>query len=825
MKIKHFSFLFLFVFISISTNAQRLYRFNDNGKTSTKEFDLIDTKLNLSFDFSDQTVNGEAWLTLKPHFDSTDKLQLDAKKMNIYEVSQNGKALKFYNSKEKLNIDLPKIYTQNDTVKLYIKYKGNPNKVENKGGVAITDDKGLYFINPNGLDKNKPTQIWSQGEPEQNSVWFPTIDKPNQKSTEQITMTVPSKYKTLSNGLLISQKENEDGTRTDVWKQTLPHAPYLFFVGVGDFEIIKHEWRGKEVSYYVEPAYKDNAEELFKNTSEMLTFFSDLTGVEYAWDKYSQVIVRDYVSGAMENTGAVVHGESAMLSKGELLEDNSWEPVIAHELFHHWFGDLVTTESWANLTVNESFANYSEFLWIEHKYGADKANEYMIKTRSRYLDKNALAENYGKHLVRYNYSKKDDMFDVISYNKGGMILHMLRKYLGDEKFFAGIKTYLKANKFKAAEAHQLRLAFEEVSGEDLMWFFSQWYYSNGHPKLNVTYQKDLLTNKLKVKVTQSDKEFDFPLKISVYKSKLVEEYPVFVDGKEKIFEFSFDNEKDIKLIKVNSDHSLLAEITVPDFTTEELIYQYEHVKHFEDRKDALEQLKDKQEDKDVLKVFEAALEDPYAGIQIFALDNINLAEKHKKKKIIREIEKLSGHKNPNVAAAAISTLGKLVNHDYISIFKKGLESESPKVKGNSLLAMFYVDKDLAKSYADGLSNEIKDVIYVPLLKMYLEDRKDIHVSFVAKYLLTGMYFIQDEKLKESFKDAFDWVAATDNEEAIKVLVDDFVKNGNKYRKYNFNFECIRLLRQIIDVQNKTNNANKATIISLLEQGISELASE
>lgn len=820
---KHLISFVLLIFCIHTVSAQRLYRYNDNGKTSYKELDLIDTKLNLKFNFQDQTVQGEAWIKLKPHFKSTDRVQLDAKAMNVFEVSENGSPVKYYNTKEEINISLSKIYTKNDTIQLYIKYQGNPNSIVGDGGVAITDNKGLYFINPQGLDESKPTQIWTQGEPEQNSVWFPTLDKPNQKSTQEIILTVPSKYKTLSNGSLISQTENTDRTRTDTWKQDLPHAPYLFFVGVGDFAVIKHTWKGKEVNYYVEPDYKENADELFKNTNEMLSFFSELTGVEYPWDKYSQIIVRDYVSGAMENTGAVVHGESAMLSKGELMERNTWESTIAHEMFHHWFGDLVTTESWANITVNESFANYSEFLWFEHKYGGDRANEHLKKVRDAYFNKNSIGENYDKHLVRYNYLKRDDVFDVISYNKGGLILHMLRNYLGDAKFFAGLKKYLEVNKFKAAEAHQLRLAFEEVSGEDLMWFFSQWYYNSGHPRLKVTYEKDLISKKLKVKITQQDKIFDFPIKIDVYKSKLHEEFDVFMDTREKVFEFSFDNERDIQLIKVNSNHALLAEIETPTLNTEEYIYQYLNVSHYEDRMEALKKLKDSQEDKEVFKVFIAALNDPYEVIKAYALENINLSGGYKKKKVIQQIEKLAKDDNPNVAAAAITVLGKLVNFDYISVFENGLKSISPKVKGSSLLALYFVNKELATSYAEKMPDEIKDVIYVPLLKIYLDEKKDEHVTFVAKYLLRGMFFITDEKLRKDFEEAFEWVAETDNEEAIKVLVDDFVTTGLKYKAYNFNYRCIEILRKIVVKQRLKNHKNKDRIIIILEEGIKALA--
>jgi aminopeptidase N len=328
--------------------------------------DLVHTKLEVKFDYDKAYMYGKAWITLTPHFYSTDSLSLDAKGMEIKKLALvNGNAmtpLKYDYSGMMLNIKLNKNYTANEAYTIYIDYTAKPNEVKVKGSAAINDAKGLYFINPKG-DKEGPTQIWTQGETEANSVWFPTIDKPNQKTTQEIYMTVPAKYVTLSNGKLVSSKKNNDDTRTDYWKMDLPHAPYLFFMGVGDYSIIKDSYKGKEVSYYVEKEYAPVARKIFGNTPEMIAFFSKITGIDYPWAKYSQIVGRDYVSGAMENTTATIHQESAQQDARELVDGNKWESTIAHELFHQWFGDLVTAESWSNLTLNESFANYSETLW------------------------------------------------------------------------------------------------------------------------------------------------------------------------------------------------------------------------------------------------------------------------------------------------------------------------------------------------------------------------------------------------------------------------------------------------------------------------------
>jgi len=223
---------------------------------ATKTNDLVHTKLDAKFDYSKSYLNGKVWITLKPHFYPTDSLQLDAKGMNInkVEIVKAGKniPLKYTYDSMFLNIKLDKTYLRDERYEVYIDYTAKPDEFRSEGSAAITDAKGLYFINPKGEDKTKPTQIWTQGETEASSVWIPTIDKPNQKTTNEFSLTVPDKYVTLSNGKLTTQKKNTDGTRTDTWVMDLPHSPYLFFMGVGDYAVVKDSYKGKEVNYYVE---------------------------------------------------------------------------------------------------------------------------------------------------------------------------------------------------------------------------------------------------------------------------------------------------------------------------------------------------------------------------------------------------------------------------------------------------------------------------------------------------------------------------------------------------------------------------------------------
>ena len=265
----------------VDTSWKKIYR-----STPTKEFDLMHTKLDVRFDFDKAYLYGKAQITLKPHFYARKQLRLDAKGMELHDVrllkgTQKVKLKYDYSDGNNLYITLDKEYKGGESFTIFIDYTAKPNEYDAKGSEAIKAGKGLYFINPKGEDKNKPVQIWTQGETEANSVWCPTIDKPNQRQTHEISMTVSDKYVTLSNGLMVAQKKNNDGTRTDTWKMDMPHAPYLMMMGVGDFKIYKEKWRNKEVSYYLEPAYAPYAKHIFGNTPDIMEFYSKILGVDY----------------------------------------------------------------------------------------------------------------------------------------------------------------------------------------------------------------------------------------------------------------------------------------------------------------------------------------------------------------------------------------------------------------------------------------------------------------------------------------------------------------------------------------------------------------
>ncbi len=823
MKKQFFSIAFAF-FISISSYAQvkdalpPSYRENQTNKMdifraeAERQTALVHTKLDLKFDFEKEQANGEAWITAKPYFYETNQLVLDAKAMIIHEVSLvsggTKKKLNFTNDEWNLFIDLDKTYKRNQEYTVYIKYTARPNEVKQEGSAAINDAKGMYFINAQGEDPNKPTQIWTQGETESSSCWFPTIDKPNQKTSQETYLTVPDKFVTLSNGKLEKQTKNSDGTRTDYWKFDKKHAPYLFFVGIGDYAVIKDKWKNIDVDYYVEHEYEPYAKEIFGNTPEMIGFFSELLKYEYPWNKYHQMAVRDYVSGAMENTTSVIHAEQIQQKPGQLIDENTWEGTIAHELFHHWFGDLVTTESWGNLTVNESLANYSEYLWFEHKYGKDKAEE------DRYDDLQGYKmdpSNFNKNLVRVHYDAREDMFDGVSYNKGGKgVLHMLRSYLGDEAFFGGLSKYLHDYEYGTAEAVQIRLAMEAVSGRDLNWFFDQWYFANGHPQLNVAYDYNSSTKKVKITLVQTQSNlFEFPFAFDVVVDGKALRHQVWV-AKKKENSFEFEASKAPEVVIPNADQDILCDLNETK-STDAFAAQYKFAKdEFTSRILALEKLADAQATNETaLNTLVSALNDSYEGIRIFAITKLDGQDAKVKTKTVSVLKKLaSSDPKTKVQAAALNKLNEMGETD-ISLFQNGLKSKSFSVQAASAAGVIRLDPTKVTELS-GLDDEVlatNPELIGNLLETWISnnDKSKLSVASesVAFYLFTKY---ENPDLGGKLEKGFNWVLGSDDLNSTKKIASLYKQVHKFYGKENPQLGMMlkTLLDQAIGLKSKTN---------------------
>lgn len=691
----------------------------------TREHDLLHTKLEVSFNWEEEQVMGKATLQLKPYFYPSNTLVLDAKNFEIHSITYLGDStpLEYENDGELLTIDLGKTLTREDEYTLVIDYTATPRA--DGGSAAITSDKGLFFINPRG-EEDKPMQIWTQGEMENNSRWYPTIDKPNERTTQEMYVTVADRFVTLSNGLLLSSKDNGDGTRTDYWKMDQPHAPYLFMLAIGEFAVVKETWKDLPVEYYVEPEFEEDAKAIFPHTPEMLTFFSDLLKVPYPWQKYSQVIVRDYVSGAMENTTAVIFGDYMQKPARELIDEHTNEKVVAHEMFHHWFGDYVTTESWANLTMNEGFANYSEYLWMEHKYGRDAADYHLLQEWSGYYG----SAQGGIHpLIHFGYNIKEDMFDAHSYNKGGSVLHMLREHVGDDAFFTALNTYLTKNAYTDVESHELRLVFEDVTGQDLNWFFNQWYFEQGHPVLNITYDYDEAAGEASITVEQTqDTEsmppiFELRTAVDIYTADGEStRHPIHITEREQTFTFPAGEKP--ALMNFDPSRSMLA-IRQDNKSDEELLFQFHHAPRFLDRFEAMQKLGENGGD-DVKEMLKAGLKDPFWVIRTMALQNITPDES-----TIPQIRKMAtDDARSEVRANAFSLLAADRDEAAVEMAKKAIEEEPAyPVVAAALSLINDLEPELAQQYAKKLENSSSPDLLEMVGDIYIASGNPEHLSF------------------------------------------------------------------------------------------------
>jgi len=774
--------------------------------------DLVDTKLDVKFDYDKAYLYGKEWVTLHPHFYPTDSLALDAKGMNINEVAlvKDGKktALHYTYDSSILAITLDKTYKADEQYTIYIDYTAKPNELKVEGSAAITDAKGLYFINPKGEDKTKPTQIWTQGETEGSSVWFPTIDRPNQKTTQQITMTVPDKYVTLSNGVLTSQKKNADGTRTDVWKLDMPNAPYLFFMGVGDYAIIKDSYKGKEVNYYVEKEYAPVARKIFGNTPEMIKFFSEKLNYEFPWPKYDQITGRDYVSGAMENTTATLHTDALQQNARQLADGNKYEDYISHELFHQWFGDLVTCESWSNLTVNESFADYSEYLWREYKYGRDNAEEYNYRNMQGYLN----SGDDDKNLVRFYYRDKEDMFDAVSYQKGGRILNMLRHYIGDDAFFKGLNLYLNTYKFGNAEAQQLRLALEQVSGKDLTVFFNEWYYGSGQPSLAISYSYDDVNKTAKVYLQQKqEKLFHIPLDVDVYSGGSKKRYSVWLNDKTDTLTFPAQTKPD--LINVDADKTLLC-TKDDDKNLAEYIFQYNHAGNFVDRREAVDYSLTFFESDTAKNFLLTALNDAQPNLRRHILAQLKAGDITRP--FITAIEVMAKKDTSAlVRAQAIELLGELKDKNYTAFFESAVKDSSYSIAAAALSALYAIDAKKAVALLPALKKDARDDLENAVQEIDIVSKTD--ADFDVMYAE-----FTNAPITKNFNGVFNFITYLNNVTNVanfKKGVDEVIAFREKNAGYGNNFTdaVTNALSQLKALKIDTRKNTKGNTKDLKEQ--------
>src|SRR5271166_595066 len=449
--------------------------------------------LTLSFDFKRRILYGRCATTFAAVGGPLAALTLQAGRMSIKGVRVGDKSVTFETAGDELRINVPKLAEGRSTT-VTVDYE------------VHQPEQGIYFIGPDKGYPDKPYQVWTQGQDADAHYWFPCLDHPNAKATSETVVTVPADFFVLSNGALVSETLDKAGKhKTYHWKMDVPHVTYLISVVAGRFVGRTSKAAGVPVSFYVEPGREADGQRSFGKTPEMVRFFSERIGYKYPYAKYAQIAVRDFVFGGMENTTCTTQTD-ATLHDARAALDFSSDDLVAHELAHQWFGDLLTCKDWSQAWLNEGFATYFDALFKEFDLGEDEFAMQRIADQDIYLKEDG--ERYRRPIVTNVFREPVDLFDRHLYEKGGCVLHMLRAQLGDDLWWRAINKYVTANAMGSVETVDFARALERVSGRNFARFFDQWVFGAGQPEFSVAYRWDDEAKAAIVDVKQTQPEAD-----------------------------------------------------------------------------------------------------------------------------------------------------------------------------------------------------------------------------------------------------------------------------------------------------------------------------
>ncbi len=454
-----------------------------------RTFRLLHLRLEVSLDDRAKTISGTSVLRLAPINDGLKEIVLDAADLTIHKVADDaGHDLEWELNGESLSIQLPRARKAGELCEISVHYDAKPRK-------------GLFFTEPDKANPKRPRIAWTQGEDMDNRSWFPSYDFPNQRFTSEVLATVDERYEALSNGRLIGvTQDKKRKTKTFHWSLEQPHSNYLIALAVGEFDSKEWDADGIPVLAHVPKGMGGYLDRCFSMVPDMVRFFGEATGQRYAWSRYAQVCVPEFIVGGMENTSMTILFEYCLTDE-KAYDDYRPEPLLAHELAHQWFGDFLTCKSWGHIWLNETFATYFDALWWEHSFGRDDFFMRLEADRDAYLEE--AGKSYKRPIVTMKFLEPSDMFDRHTYEKGACVLHMMRTELGDDLWWKAIRHYVKTFAGANVETNDFKEAIAEATGRNLDVFFDQWLYHAGHPDFEVSWTWDDAAEQVEVRVKQT----------------------------------------------------------------------------------------------------------------------------------------------------------------------------------------------------------------------------------------------------------------------------------------------------------------------------------
>ena len=691
----------------------------DTEKTGHKRFELPGAKphynpdrpgqvehifLDLNLDIPNQSCYGSCSIRLLPVRNGIDRLTLDAVNLKIESVQVNEVTQKFEYDGEQLCI-----------------YLSQPTEIGHRLLIAIAyaaekPQRGIYFIQPDKHYPHKPTQVWTQGEDEDSRYWFPCFDYPGQLSTSEIRVRIPQPLVAISNGELIDTVEEAKYT-TYHWSQQQIHPTYLMTLAVGDFAEIRDEWHGKAVTYYVEKGREADAKRSMGKTPQMIEFLSEKYGYPYAFPKYAQVCVDDFIFGGMENTSTTLLTDRCLLDERAILDNRNTESLVVHELAHQWFGDLVVIKHWSHAWIKEGMASYSEVMWTQREYGDQEAAYYRLSEARSYFSEDS--SRYRRPMVTHVYREAIELYDRHIYEKGSCVYHMIRAELGDELFWQAVQTFVQDNAHQTVETIDLLRAIEKATGRNLAFLFDQYVYRGGHPDFKVAYAWDGDANLAKVTVTQTQAEADskdlFNLRIPIgfgYKENpQLTTFTVRVHEKEQSFYFPLTQKPDFISFDVGNNY--LKTVTL-EYPISELKAQLEFDPHPISRIYAAAALAKKGGLEATLALSSALKNDPFWGVRI------EVAKELAEIQLDQAFDGLVAGLNdpsPFVRRAVISSLSQIKTHNSYKAVKSFVQDGD---------ASYYVEAAACRTIAAIAAAHLEDKPHedkvIKLLKSVLEER-------------------------------------------------------------------------------------------------------
>jgi aminopeptidase N len=660
-----------------------------------KEFRTLHRKIELSVDFQKKSISGFCTLDVEPISPGLRKVHFDACELDIKSCTVDGANVEFEYDNAVLAVPLAE---KKGSRSIRVEYSASPKE-------------GLYFSAPDAEHPEKDVQAWTHSEPEAARYWYPCHDHPSDKSSSEMVIRVPTGFRVISNGKLLSTRVDGNGTVFH-WREDTPHSSYLTSFVAGRFGEITQEVHGLKLHYNFPESKRADVLRYFGETPRIIEVLEALTGMKYPYEKYDQTTVQDFLIGGEENLNATT---LAMNYYPEAGTEEDFQPaysnpfsravnLVAHEAAHQWYGDWVTCSDWCHAWVNEAWATYLQSLYTERTMGADFMRWEMRAREVEYFEEDET--EYRRPIVDREYVSPHDVFDHTTYRKGAAMLHELRYIMGDDAFFRGTAEFLRRHAKACGDTDDVRKAMEAVSGLQLEEFFEQAFLKPGYPEFNVSFAWDdaAKTATLRVKQEQDTADgtpvFKLPCDITFYVKGARRKFRVVLDSAEQSLVFSLDARPSV--VEFDPERWLLKKVKF-EKTFDLLENQLARSQDAWSRAEAATALGKTGSERAVLALKAAAQREQFWDVRACALRALGEIGNDSALEAILEIGTPSDRR---VRRAVAKALGSFKEERARKLLVGFLESdESPYVRCEAALS-------LAKSWPDGALSHLKKAMEV-----------------------------------------------------------------------------------------------------------------